>query len=60
MTNVSAEQKAPESPGTQSKCALKVLTLEEKISVIGAMENGLSHKSVTLKFDCGRTQVNLT
>ena len=41
---MSAKQKAPDSP--------------EKISVIDAVENGLSHCAVALKFDCGHTQVN--
>ena len=37
---MSAKQKAPDSPGTPSKKARKVLTLEEKINIINAVEGG--------------------
>ena len=55
---MSAKQKAPDSPGTPSKHACKVLNLEEKIKIINAVEGGKSHRAVALLFDVGRTQVN--
>ena len=55
---MSAKQKAIDSPGTPSKKACKVLTLEEKINVINAVEGGKSHRTVALLFIVGCTQVN--
>ena len=55
---MSAKQKAPDSPGTPSEYACKVLNLEEKINVINAVEGGKSHRAVALLFDVGHTQVN--
>ena len=55
---MSTKRKAPDSPGTPSKCAHKVLNLEEKINVINAVEGGKSHRAVALLFDVGCTQVN--
>ena len=55
---MSPKRKAPDSPGTPSKRARKVLTLEEKISVIDTVENGKSHRAIALIFNVGRTQVN--
>ena len=58
MFNMSAKRKAPESPGTPSKHACKVLILEEKVSVIDAVKHGQSHRAVALKFQCNCTQFN--
>ena len=41
MVNMSAKQKAPESPLTLSK--KEVLTVSEKVNAIKAVENGHSH-----------------
>ena len=58
MFNMSAKRKAPESTGTPTNCGHKVLTLEEKVSVLDAIENGQSHRAVALQSQCGHTQVN--
>ena len=58
IVNMSAKQKATDSPGTPSKRARKVLTLAKKIKVIDAVQAGKSHRAVPIEFDVGRTQVN--
>ena len=55
---MSAKQKAPDSAGAPSKCPCKVLNLEEKISVINAVEGGKSHRAVAVLFHVGCIQVN--
>ena len=52
-----AKRKTIDSPGTPSKCALKVLTLAEKVKVIEALNAGLSNVKVASNFNCGRTQM---
>lgn len=55
---MSLKRPAPDSPGTPSKKARKVLTLAEKMEVITAVHEGLSNRAAAIRFGVGRTQVN--
>ena len=55
---MSLKQPAPESLGTPSKRACKVLTLCKKVKVIDAVNGGMSHRNTAIKFGVGCTQIS--
>ena len=58
MNTMSLKQPAPDSPGTPSKRACKVLNLYDKIKVIEGVNGVLSQHAAAVKFGDGRTQIN--